>query len=218
MPRRAPTLVAFVLAVALGSAAPTLRAKPAPTAPAAQLSNDARHAVSWIVSIGENQGRPFVVVDKREARLHLFDATGSWVGDTPVLLGQTVGDTDTAAAGGRAPAMLGPSERTTPAGRFESVPGHNDKGEAVVWFDHAAGLAIHRLRPAPPQQRRPARMGSASPEEHRISLGCIVVPVAFYEAFVAPRFGRQRGVVYVLPETYPAQALFGAFDVGLAAF
>jgi len=32
-------------------------------------------------------------------------------------------------------------------------------------------------------------------------IGCIVVPVDFYEQVVAPSLGSQRGVVYVLPET-----------------
>ncbi|MBC8055838.1 MAG: hypothetical protein H7Y61_04615, partial [Rhizobiales bacterium] len=108
-------------------------------------------------------------------------------------------------------------ERHTPSGRFESQPGHNDRGEAVVWVDYAAAIAIHRLRPAPPQERRSERMATPTPDDNRISLGCIVVPVAFYEAIVEPTLGRQRGIVYVLPETRPAQALFGRpLDLGLA--
>jgi len=46
-------------------------------------------------------------------------------------------------------------------------------------------------------------MDSANRDEKRISYGCIVVPVAFYDAVVRPSLGRQRGVVYVLPETRP---------------
>jgi len=99
-----------------------------------------------------------------------------------------------------------PGERTTPAGRFTSQPGHNAQGEDVVWFDYAAALAIHRLRPGPAAQHRGERMGSPDSADKRISAGCVVVPVAFYEAVVRPSLGRRPGMVYVLPETRAAGA------------
>lgn len=180
------------------------------------VSDDARYAAQQVVATADHHQHPFAIVDKREARVYVFDGTGHLSGASNVLLGLTPGDTTIADIAQRRPASLGPSERSTPAGRFESQPGHNDKGEAIVWVDYAASLAIHRLRPAPAHERRAERLASATPDDNRISLGCIVVPVAFYEAIVQPSLGRQRGVVYVLPETRPVQALFGAFDVGLA--
>jgi hypothetical protein len=108
----------------------------------------------------------------------------------------------------RIPGRPSLDERTTPAGRFASEPGRNDKGEPIVWIDYQASLAIHRLRAAPAAERRPERLASPAAEDKRISLGCVVVPVEFYEAVVAPSLGRGRGVVYVLPESRPARALF----------
>lgn len=107
------------------------------------------------------------------------------------------------------------AERTTPAGRFASQPGHNDKGEDIVWVDYDASLAIHRLRPAPAHERRAERLASPASDDNRISFGCIVVPVVFYDSVVAPTLGRQRGVVYVLPETRPVRAMFGATELGM---
>ena len=127
-----------------------------------------------------------------------------------VLLGMDLGDGSAPDIARRTPASLAPGERTTPAGRFESEPGHNDKGEDIVWIDYDASLAIHRLRPAPPQQRRAERLNSPSADDNRISLGCIVVPVVFYESVVQPSMGRRRGVVYVLPEAGGTLAMFGA--------
>ena len=115
----------------------------------------------------------------------------------------------------RSPAVLGSDERTTPAGRFASEPGHNDKGEAIVWVDYSASFAIHRLRAAPLSERRAARLASPATGDKRISEGCVVVPVAFYDTVISRSLGSQRGVVYVLPETRPARALFGAYQVGL---
>ncbi len=43
------------------------------------------------------------------------------------------------------------------------------------------------------------------------------MPVAFYEQVVMPTLGSRRGVVYVLPESSPVQAMFGAIEVGPGA-
>lgn len=207
---------------ALMSAAATVHAAlpqtpSAPDAGNAALSDDARYLVAWVRDTAENQGRPFAVVDKRRARIHVFDASGRPMGDAAVLLGQTPGDAGFDLAN-RHPHSLPPVERTTPAGRFVSRPGHNDKGEAVVWFDYAAALAIHRMRPAPPTQRRVQRLDSPTPDDNRISLGCVIVPETFYDSVVAPVLGRQRAVVYVLPESMPVRAMFGGFDLAQNVF
>jgi hypothetical protein len=179
-----------------------------PEFPIEAVSDGAAYAATQAVTRGDALGRPFAIVDKREARLYLFDAAGHLAGATPVLLGLAVGDTAIADIAQRRPASLAPHERSTPSGRFDSQPGHNDKGEAIVWIDYAASLAIHRLRPSPAGERREARLASPTPDDNRISFGCVVVPVAFYESVVEPLLGRQRGVVYVLPENAPVQALF----------
>jgi hypothetical protein len=170
-------------------------------------SPEARVIAAWAVTAGNAQGKPFAIVDKREARLYVFGSGGRLLGDTPVLLGVARGD-GYVRLNGRDIGALALHERTTPAGRFESEPGHNDKGEAIVWFDYDAALAIHRLRPAPAGQRRPQRLYSGSPDDNRISLGCVVVDEAFFDGIVAPTLGRQRGVVYILPESRDAWAMF----------
>jgi hypothetical protein len=208
MSRRAPRLCAAALslfaALSWGASAPP------PDFAGEPVSDAVVYTVTQALTYGDAVGRPFAVVDKREARLYLFDAAGRLTGAAPALLGAAPGDTAIADIAQRSPASLAPHERSTPAGRFESQPGHNDKGEAIVWVDYAASLALHRLRPAPPAERRVARLASPSPDDNRITLGCIVVPVAFYEAVVEPLLGRQRGVVYVLPESGPVQALFAS--------
>jgi len=197
----------LLLCATLCRAAPEFAAEPA--------SDDARYAATQALDAGDARGRPFAIVDKREARIYVFDASGHLSGASAVLLGLAPGDADAADIAQRTPASLAPRERATPAGRFESQPGHNDKGEAIVWVDYDASLAIHRLRPAPPQERRAERLASPSADDNRISLGCIIVPVAFYDSVVGPTLGTQRGIVYVLPETRPVQALFEAPDLAL---
>lgn len=172
---------------------------------AAHLSADTRDTLSWILKLADHGQRPFAIVDKRAARVAVFAADGHLLGESAALLGLAPGDQSVPGAGQRV-ANLAPAERTTPAGRFASEPGHNLTGEDIVWVDYDAAIAIHRVRPGPSQERRTQRLASSSPSDNRVSLGCIVVPVAFYESVVAPVLGRQRGVVYVLPETQPTLA------------
>ena len=184
-------------------------AEPLPRAVAESAPADTRTLLQWVLNSDDARGRPFAVVDKRAARIWVFDGTGRLAGTAPALLGQATGDDSVPGVGSRPPATIALHERTTPAGRFLSEPGHNSKGEAIVWVDYAAAVAIHRLRPAPAEERRPQRLASDSPDDNRISLGCVVVSAAFFDAVVAPTLGQRAGVVYVLPETRPLQAVFG---------
>lgn len=150
--------------------------------------------------------RPFAIVDKRRATLSVYTAEGRLVGRTAALLGLTPGDEEPASARGKAPSALLTHERVTPAGRFEAVPGRNLSGERVVWFDYDANLAIHRLRPAPASQQRPERLASARLQDRRITLGCVVVDPAFFDAVVLPTLGKGSSLVYILPEREPIVA------------
>lgn len=170
-------------------------------------SRDAAQTAFWVRQTKDHGGQPFAIVEKREARLYVFDGKGQLRGSTPALLGLTPGDSAVGGLDAGQSAVLLPSEQTTPAGRFASEPGHNLTGEAIVWFDYAARLAIHRLRPAAARERRPDRLASSTPADNRISLGCVVVSTAFYDEVVAPVLGRSAGVVYVLPEFSPLQGL-----------
>jgi hypothetical protein len=176
-------------------------------------SEEARAVAQWSLASGDARGRPFAVVDKKEARLFVFSGGGRLLGATPALLGLARGDDSVAGVGRKVSTGIPPAERTTPAGRFESEPGHNLGGEAIVWIDYDAAVAIHRMRPAAPSQRRPQRLASGSPDDNRISLGCVVVDEDFYLKVVAPSLGKQRGVVYVLPETRDWRAQFGIGDL-----
>jgi hypothetical protein len=154
-------------------------------------------------------GRPFAIVDKRAATLSVYAGDGTLLGRTSALLGLTPGDAEIPGSRGKAPDALTVQERTTPAGRFEAQPGRNLHGERIVWIDYGASLAIHRLRPAPARERRPERLTSANPQDHRITLGCVVVDPAFFDRVVLPTLGSSPGLVYILPEREPLLASAG---------
>jgi len=173
-------------------------------------SDDARYVEHWIHAKGDDHGRPFVIVDKKAARIFVFGAGGKLVGESATILGQSRGDIPVPGAGQKNPSELLPFERKTPAGRFESQPGRNLHGEPVVWVDYDTGIAIHRVRPGISQMQRMSSLATEDPNNKRLSLGCVVVPEEFFWTVVIPTMGHTHGVVYVLPEDEPVQALFTA--------
>ena len=171
-------------------------------------SADARYVEHWIHEKGDDHGRPFVIVDKKAARIYVFGAGGTLVGASSTILGQSRGDIPVPGAGQKNPTDLLPYERKTPAGRFESQPGRNLHGEPVVWVDYDTGIAIHRVRPGISQMQRTASLSTEDPNNKRLSLGCVVVPEEFFLSVVLPTLGHVHGTVYVLPEDEPVQAMF----------
>lgn len=176
----------------------------------AQASAAARYAIRRGFETGDAVGHPFAVVDKRHARIYVYDAGGRLAGQSAVLTGQAVGDTSVPGIGQRPVAQIRPEERTTPAGRFRSVPGRNLAGDANVWIDYGTSIAIHRVRPGRSYAARLRSLASPDPARHRLSYGCVVVPPAFFDGVIRPTLGRGPGVVYVLPDDSPVQALFQA--------
>jgi len=173
-------------------------------------SDDARYIADWVADSRDNGRMPFTILDKRDARVYVFDAQARLVGASPVLLGAAAGDDSVVGIGTRPINEVRPEERTTPAGRFISAPGRNASGEDVVWVDYNAAVSMHRVRPVDPKERRLERLASADPAERRISYGCINVPVAFFNAVVHPVMASQPGVVYVLPERKLVQESFAS--------
>jgi len=173
---------------------------------------DAQITADWVAANTDNQRLPFVIIDKKNAQAFVFDADRQLKGATPVLLGLAMGDDGLVDMSGRKVSSLLPFERTTPAGRFVAEPGRNLQGEEIIWLDYSAKLAIHRLRSDHQPERRAKRLATASVADNRISLGCIVVPVAFYEKVIRPVLGKSHSVVYVLPETRPLQGMLNALQ------
>jgi hypothetical protein len=178
---------------------------------------DVQHLADWVVDSGDNAGLPYVLVDKVNARVFVFLSDGRLRGATPALLGLTRGDRSAPGIGSRKLSTITPQERTTPAGRFVANLDRSLSGEEILWVDYDSGVAIHRVITTAPKERRLERLESSLPLEHRITFGCINVPVKFYEKVVSPAFTGTNGIVYVLPETKSVRDMFGSYDVGAGA-
>jgi len=203
--------LAFAGPVCAATASPPLQAvAPLPYFGAEPVSAEARQTARWALRSGDNGRRAVVVVDKKNAKAFVFDPRGTLQGAAPVLLGSAIGDHTVPGVGDKPLSQVRPEERTTPAGRFLAEMGVNSHGEDVVWVDYDAAVSMHRVRPNVKAERRLERLASKTPADNRISFGCINLPVRFYEDVLRPAVRSTGAVIYVLPETQPAAALFGA--------
>jgi hypothetical protein len=193
-----------------------LAATPAAAAPTAvrgdfgsePVSKDARRVASLVIASQDNQGQPFVIVDKVQAKVFVFYPDGTLRGASPVLIGSALGDDSAPGIGGRSLANIRPEDRTTPAGRFVASLG-NDLGEKdVVWVDYDAAISLHRVITSNVKERRAQRLATSSPSDNRISYGCINVPARFYDMVVQPAFTGTNGIVYILPEVRSIGSVF----------
>jgi hypothetical protein len=185
-----------------------------PRVAAAQAAAPTPGLQRWVLETGDNHAAPFIIIDKIQAHLWLFSATGQALGDTPVLLGLARGDASVPGIGERAMKDILPHERTTPAGRFVAEAGRNADGEDIFWIDYDAAVSMHRVRATNPAERRLERLATPSATDKRISYGCINVPARFYDQRIQATFSGHQGVVYVLPEMPQTEALAQARKTG----
>lgn len=183
-----------------------------------KASPDARRMAHWVLSSRDHQSRSFVIVDKKNAKVFLFDPAGRLKAATPALLGAAAGDDSAPGIGDKPLSQVLPEEKTTPAGRFIAELGMNTKGEDIVWVDYDAAVSMHRVRANVKAERRLQRLASPTAGDNRISFGCINLPVKFYEQALKPTVQAGGAVIYVLPETRPLGETFASFyDVAAPA-
>ncbi|AOS84940.1 hypothetical protein BIU88_00550 [Chlorobaculum limnaeum] len=164
--------------------------------------NDSLQATEFaeaVIEFNDNRQRPFIIVDKKQAKLYVFDSNGFLLGKAPVLLGMAVGD-DLPIEIARLPlSQIKQSYRITPAGRYIAEIGRDTHGKDVLWVDFSGNLAIHPVISVP-KQNRLERLTSQTIEDNRISWGCINVPKMFFKKYILKSFMRTKGIVYILPE------------------
>ncbi|WP_426143364.1 hypothetical protein [Pseudomonas sp. DWP3-1-2] len=175
------------------------------------MSQAARDTANWVVDSGDNLGMPFIIIDKAQARVLVFNAKGQLGGTAPALLGLAIGDDSVPGIGDRKLSSIRPDERTTPAGRFVASLARNLKGEEILWVDYKNAIAMHPVVTSNPKERRTERLASSNIQDKRISYGCINVPADFYRKLVSPAFSGTSGVVYVLPETRSNMSVFASY-------
>jgi hypothetical protein len=193
-------------------------AAPAEPPPPPVLSDTTQRVIRWVTMTDDNGKLPYIVIDKPNANLTLFDADGKVLGQAPVLLGITFGDDSSPGIGGKSLAEMGPAEKTTPAGRFVARYGAADGHKKILWVDYADAVALHPVITTNKKETRLERLNSPTIDDNRISFGCINVPTKFYAKTISPAV-KKSVVVYILPDRKPIEDVFPALyaDAYLAA-
>lgn len=174
------------------------------------VSSTVIELAGWVVAANDSQGHPFAVIDKAAAQILVFDSDGRLRGASPVLLGSATGDHSAPGIAGLALREIPGRDRTTPAGRFVGGFGPSADAGRVLWVDYDSAVSIHPTATGVPAERRAERLASPSPDDNRITHGCINVSPDFYDGIVAPTFER-GGVFYILPEAGPVAEVFPEF-------
>jgi len=173
------------------------------------VSDTVIELAGWIIASGDNEGYPFAIIDKGAAQIFVFGPNGRLRGAAPGLFGSAIGDHTVDGIAGMALRDIAPEDRTTPAGRFVGGFGPSIGGGRTLWVDYDSAVSIHPVT-GMPAERREERLASPTPEDNRISHGCINVTAEFFDTVVSPTF-QAGGVFYVLPDATPLAELFPAF-------
>ncbi len=183
--------------------------------PGQDVFETAIELAGWVVATRDSQGYPFAIIDKRAAQILVFGADGRLRGAAPGLFGSAVGDHAAPGIAGLALREIPGRDRTTPAGRFVGGYGPSIDAGRVLWVDYESAVSIHPIATGVPVERRAERLASPSPDDNRVTHGCINVSPEFYERVVRPTF-EAGGVFYILPDTAPLAETFPEFARSLA--
>lgn len=167
--------------------------------PGQEVSGTVIALAGWVVAAKDSQGYPFAVIDKAAAQVMVFGGDGRLRGAAPALFGSAIGDHSAPGVAGLALREIPGRDRTTPAGRFVGGFGPSKDAGRVLWVDYDSAVSIHPTATGVPAERRAERLASPSPDDNRITHGCINVAPDFYEQVIQPTFER-GGVFYILPE------------------
>jgi len=206
----------LVLAFASFGVANAKDARGQPVAPIDQLpqgqevSDTVIELAGWVVAARDSQGYPFAVIDKAAAQILVFGGDGRLRGAAPGLFGSGVGDHTAPGVAGLALREIPGRDRTTPAGRFVGGFGPSIDAGRVLWVDYDSAVSMHPTATDVPAEKRAERLASPTPDDNRITHGCINVSPEFYERIVSPTFER-GGVFYVLPEAESIAETFPEF-------
>ncbi len=175
-----------------------------------QVSGTVIEFAGWVVAAKDSQGYPFAVIDKAAAQILVFGGDGRLRGAAPGLFGSAIGDHTSPGIAGLALREIPGRDRTTPAGRFVGGYGPSIDAGRVLWVDYDSAVSIHPTATGVPAEKRAERLASPSPDDNRVTHGCINVSPEFYERIIRPTF-EQGGVFYILPDAAPIAETFPEF-------
>jgi hypothetical protein len=176
----------------------------------------------YIQQVADNRMRahpnkPIIIVDKQMGLTYVIDTNGVLAGKSASLTGKTKGDFRSEEAKKIASVeAISEKDKVTEAGMFDAsiknVPHYGNVITLQVFNNYS--IAMHQTYLGAPAEQRQARLESATPEDNRISFGCINVSNEFMQdvVFKAIPKGLKNFPVVVIPESKSIQAFWPSED------
>ena len=193
------------------AAKPALASQRAVEPASPRLGAEAQTVAAWVVAERDARGLPFLIVDKRRATVSAFDAVGA-------LARQRAG-----AARPGARRRLGARHRRAQDRRHPAARAHDARGplRRRARHQHRAAKTSSGSTTTPrcrctacARRRRRSGASSASPARRRPTTASPTAASTFRRRSTTASSSRcscrSNGIVYVLPETKPLAAVFGA--------
>lgn len=172
-----------------------------PDAAKAKMSTLAQGVYESMAPVAAKTGKGFIIADKPNGMLHVFNVDGSVLAQEPALYGKEKADVL-----GKVSSLEG-GAKVTPAGTFtmqyetdtEYAGGHRFS-LAETSMDGGI-IAIHAAWFGDAKENRAERLKSATSEDNRISYGCINTTHDLFLNKLMPRADEfNDGLVFVLPD------------------
>lgn len=166
-----------------------------------RLSERSRATAEHILKKKDNNDLPFIIVNKNVSEVAIFNNHGDLKDVAPALLGMAIGDTAEHDIGDKDFSHIASEQKITQSGRFFAHFGTSDGIDDVLWIDFRSSLSLHPVIVGNPSEQRLHRLMSPTPDDNRITFGCINVTPEFYFKTLKVIFSNGAGMVYILPET-----------------
>jgi hypothetical protein len=181
-----------------------------PDSAIAKMSEAARVTYENMAPAAKLSGKGFMIADKPNGMLHIFNADGTVFAQEAALYGKDKGDTL-----GKSSLEGGP--KITPAGKFTLEVADNaeyDGGKVLNLAeskDDTGFVAVHSVYLGDPKEQRGKRLTSGKTDDKRVSYGCINTAKDLFVGKLLPSIGNfDGGMIFVLPDLSTAEAVFPA--------
>jgi hypothetical protein len=147
-------------------------------------------------------GKGFIIADKPNGMLHVFNADGSMLVQDAALYGKDIGDTE-----GKVSSLEG-GKKITPAGNYTLRAAANADyagGKLLQLVEtkdtNNAYIAVHAAYLGDPKEQRLQRLASPGAEGKRISYGCVNTTHDTFLKSILPNIDSLNGgMIFVLPD------------------
>lgn len=176
-----------------------------PTSARSKMSPLAQSVFTEMAATAQISGKGFIIADKPNGMIHVFDKDGNVIAQDTALYGRDVGDVL-----GSVSSLEG-GKKVTPAGKYalEAVKlrdGGTYAGgytlDLVGTNDGTGSIAIHAAYLGNVNEKRLERLASPDVKDNRVSYGCINTSHKTFLDKIIPNINKlDGGMVFVLPDS-----------------